>query len=98
MSVPLFIGDEVSAQGYRLAGLRTLVPAEGEVLAVLERACDQASLVLLDTALAQHIPDATLDALLSRTTPPVVVVPAVRGAARMPDIVSRLRRQLGVLE
>ena len=98
MSVPVFIGDEVSAQGYRLAGLRTVVAGEGELLAVLERACEQAPLVLIDAALAEEIRGATLDALLSRITPPVVVVPAVRGAARMPDIVPRLRRQLGVLE
>ncbi|MGD2073661.1 MAG: hypothetical protein PVI91_02175 [Gammaproteobacteria bacterium] len=98
MSVPVFIGDEVSAQGYRLAGLRTLVPGEGELLAAIKRGCAQAPLVLLDAGLAQTIPEKTLDALLAGTAPPVVVVPQVRGGVPMPDIVSRLRRQLGVLE
>jgi len=30
MTTPIYIGDEVSAAGFRLAGLRIRVPAEGE--------------------------------------------------------------------
>ena len=30
MDAPCFIGDEVSAAGFRLAGFRTEVPAPGE--------------------------------------------------------------------
>jgi len=98
MSVPVFIGDEVSAQGYRLAGLDTLVPGEGDLLALIRRSCAGAPLVLVDAALAQRIPAPVLDQLLAGTAPPVVIVPAVRGAAQLPDIATRLRRQLGVLE
>jgi len=98
MSVPVFIGDEVTAQGYRLAGLRTLAPGAGDLLAMVRRGCEEAPLVLIDASLAQEIPAAALDALLAGTAPPVVIVPALRGAARMADIATRLRRQLGVLE
>lgn len=98
MSVPLFIGDEVSAQGYRLAGLDTLVPGEGDLLALIRRACAEAPLVLIDAGLARQIPAPVLDPLLAGAQPPVVIVPAVRGAAQPPDIATRLRRQLGVLE
>ena len=98
MSLPVFIGDEVSAQGYRLVGLKTLIPGEDDLLALISRGCEQAPLVLLDASLVQAIPSAALDELLAGTTPPVVIVPAVRGAAPMSDIATRLRRQLGVLE
>ncbi|UCE76612.1 MAG: hypothetical protein JSU62_12350 [Gammaproteobacteria bacterium] len=98
MSLPVFIGDEVSAQGYRLAGLKTLVPGEDDLLALISRGCEQAPLVLIDASLVQHIPAAALDELLAGIAPPVVIVPAVRGAAPLADIATRLRRQLGVLE
>lgn len=98
MSEPVFIGDEVSAQGYRLAGLQTLVPGEGELRAAIRRACEAAPLVLIDAGLAQHIPAAELDELLAAIDPPVVIVPQVRGSAPMSEIATRLRRQLGVLE
>jgi vacuolar-type H+-ATPase subunit F/Vma7 len=98
MSAPVFIGDEVSAQGYRLAGLEVLVPETDDLPALIRRACEAAPLVLIDAALAERIPAAVLDALLSAPSPPVVVAPAVRGTALLPDIGSRLRRQLGVLE
>ena len=98
MSLPVFIGDEVSAQGYRLAGLKTLVPGEEDLLALIRRGCEQAPLVLIDAGLVQAIPGAVLDELLAGIAPPVVIVPAVRGAAPMSDVATRLRRQLGVLE
>ena len=98
MSVPVFIGDEVSAQGYRLAGLATLVPDQGNLIAQIRRRCAQAPLVLIDAALTRQIPAAALDELLAGTSPPVLIAPAVRGAAPLPDIATRVRRQLGVLE
>jgi vacuolar-type H+-ATPase subunit F/Vma7 len=98
MSMPVFIGDEVSALGYRLAGLQTLVPAPGELRATVRRACEDAPLVLIDASLAAHIDVAELDGLLAATDPPVVIVPPVRGAAPLSQIATRLRRQLGVLE
>jgi vacuolar-type H+-ATPase subunit F/Vma7 len=98
MNLPVYIGDPVSAAGYRLAGLRVQVSAADEALAVLEAACDEAPLVPLGSDLASRIPPQQLDALLSRVHPAVVVVPDVRGQAPLPDMAHRLRKQLGVLE
>jgi vacuolar-type H+-ATPase subunit F/Vma7 len=98
MSVPVFIGDEVSASGYRLAGLRVRVPAADELLAAVTAACDDASLVLLGAGVAQQLPAAQLEQLLASVSPPVVVVPDVRGHSRLADLPTRLRQQLGVLE
>jgi vacuolar-type H+-ATPase subunit F/Vma7 len=98
VNVPVFIGDEVSAVGYRLAGLRVQVPAENEAIAVVEAACSEASLVLLGTDVASRIPQQQLDELLSRVEPAVIVVPDIRGQVPLPDMALRLRKQLGVLE
>jgi len=98
VSVPVYIGDAVSAAGYRLAGLRVHVPDTAELLMQIEQAAADASLVLLGADLAAQLPVAALDRLLSAVTPAVVVVPDVRGQAVLPDLVNRLRQQLGVLE
>jgi len=98
MPLPVFIGDEVSAAGFRLAGLRVLVPPVAAELQTLEQAAREAPLVLVSAQVAQRIPAATLDRLLADIEHRIVIVPDVHGDARLPDLTSRIRRQLGVLE
>jgi len=98
VSEPVYIGDAVSAAGYRLAGLRVHVPDSNDIPAEIELACNDAPLVLLGADIAGQLPVAELDRLLSRVAPAVVVVPDVRGRAQLPDLATRLRQQLGVLE
>jgi len=98
VSIPVYIGDAVSAVGFRLAGLRIHVPDTTELLAQIERVANDASLVLLGADFAAQLPAAELDRLLSAVTPAMVVVPDVRGQVDMPDLANRLRQQLGVLE
>ena len=98
MPVTVYIGDEVSASGYRLAGLRVRVPGAGQALAAVTAACEEAPLVLLSAAVAQQLPAADLEHLLARVAPAVVVVPDVRGRGRPENLANRLRKQLGVLE
>ena len=98
MSVPVYIGDAVSAAGFRLAGLRIHVPDTTELVMQIEQAATDAPLVLLGADLAAQLPVAELDRLLSAVTPAVVVVPDVRGQADLPYLATRLRQQLGVLE
>jgi vacuolar-type H+-ATPase subunit F/Vma7 len=98
MPVPVFIGDEVSAAGYRLAGLEVRVPHDDELRATLRQACDEAPLVLISAALAERLPAAERDACLAGIAPPVVVVPDLRAGTAVPDLATRLRAQLGMLE
>ncbi len=98
MTVPVYIGDAVSAAGYRLAGLRVHVPNTADISTEIEQTCNDAPLVLLGADLAGQLPVAELERLLSRVVPAVVVVPDVRGQAALPDLAHRLRQQLGVLE
>jgi len=96
--VPVYIGDEVSACGYRLAGLDTRVPAGNNLPAELDSIIKDATLVLLSADIAGRLPDDQRERLLARIHPPVVVVPDVRGHAQLADMATRLRKQLGVLE
>lgn len=98
MSVPVYIGDEVSASGYRLAGLEVFVPERDNLIAGINAVCEKAPLVLLNAVIANQLPATQLESLLTGLTPPVIVVPDVRGYGRPPDLATLLRRQLGVLE
>jgi len=96
MTVPIYVGDEVSAAGYRLAGVRVLMPRPGEAATALAEACAQAPLVLLSSAVAAGIGERPLRAALSALAPLVVVVPDLQGDVPVPDLAARLRAQLGL--
>ena len=54
--------------------------------------------LLVGSSTAQHIHRAELDELLATIQPPVLVVPDVRGLHEVPDVVTRINRQLGLME
>jgi vacuolar-type H+-ATPase subunit F/Vma7 len=96
MAAPVYLGDEFSAAGYRLAGADVQVPAAGDATGALTRACAQAPLVLVSAALVARIDPATLRAASTATAPLVLVVPDPQGAGVIPDLAGRLRRELGL--
>ncbi|MGB5277766.1 MAG: V-type ATP synthase subunit F [Gammaproteobacteria bacterium] len=99
MSVAEFIGDEVTAAGYRLCGIDVQVVQGSNAMALIRQACERASLVLVSAGVAQHIRRADLDQLLVSIQPPVLVVPDVcAGQEDVPGIVARIHKQLGMLE
>jgi len=98
MTAPIYLGDEVSAAGYRLAGAVVRTPAPGEETAALARACAQeprVPLVLVSAAVAAGVAEAVLARTLSALSPLVLIVPDLQGAATVPDLAARLRLQLG---
>jgi vacuolar-type H+-ATPase subunit F/Vma7 len=96
MTAPIYLGDEVSAAGYRLAGAQVRVPEPGASSAALARALADAPLVLLSAAVAARIGDSALRSALAATAPLVLVVPDTLGTTRMPDVAARMRAQLGL--
>ena len=62
MPAPIFIGDELSAAGYRLAGVRVWSPDEEELLKVFRRAREEAELLLLNVEYARRLPPAEIQA------------------------------------
>ena len=96
MSAPIYLGDEVVAAGYRLAGARVRTPPVGESAAALARACAESPLVLLSASLAARIGERQLRAALSALSPLVLIVPDLQGEVPMPDLAARLHAQLGL--
>ncbi|MDP3702585.1 MAG: hypothetical protein Q8R72_16930 [Hylemonella sp.] len=94
--LPIYLGDEVSAAGYRLAGARVRTPRAGEETAALTRACAEAPLVLLSASVAGRIAGSVLGAALAALAPLVLVVPDLQGQTPLPDLATRLRAQLGL--
>jgi vacuolar-type H+-ATPase subunit F/Vma7 len=95
MSAAVYLGDEVSAAGYRLAGATARTPGAGEETAALALAQGQAPLVLVSVAVAKAIEQSALRVALSAPAPLVLIVPDLHGDAP-PDLATRLRGQLGL--
>jgi vacuolar-type H+-ATPase subunit F/Vma7 len=98
MSVTEFIGDEVSAAGYRLCGVKVHIADRSNALSLINQACKRASLVLIGSSTAACLDNAQLDQLLANIAPPVLVVPEIAGRQSVPDITTRIHKQLGMLE
>jgi vacuolar-type H+-ATPase subunit F/Vma7 len=98
MSVAEFIGDEVSAAGFRLCGIDVHITDGSDVMSLISQASERASLVLVSSSAVQDLNRVELDALLAGIEPTVLVVPDLRGLHDVPDIVPRIHQQLGMLE
>lgn len=96
MHVVAFIGDELSAAGYRLAGAATYVPAAGEEGTVFSAARAHAALVLVTAECAARIPPAELHPALAAVRPLTLIVPDVRGRVAPADLGRLVRQQLGM--
>lgn len=96
MGAPVYLGDEVSAAGWRLAGATVRTPRPGEEATALAWALAQAPLVLVSATVAAGIAAPVLRAALLALAPLVQVVPDRDGRVPLPDLAARLREQLGL--
>ena len=96
MPAPIFIGDEVSAAAYRLAGARVRVPQIDEVDAALKWACAESDFVLITAEYAQRLPPGEMSRVQAQLHPLVLVVPDIRDRVLPPDLAAELRGQLGI--
>ena len=96
MSGPCYIGDEVSAAGFRLAGARVIVPSVGEEAAALASARSSATLILISADVATRIPAHDLASARAALAPLTLIVPDLREEIPMTDLATTLRRQLGL--
>lgn len=98
MQRPVFIGDRLSAAGFRLGGAVVKTPESGMEASVFRTALEGSELVLLTAEVAACLPEALLNDALVASEPLVLVIPDVRGSSEPPDIADSLRRQLGMAE
>jgi vacuolar-type H+-ATPase subunit F/Vma7 len=98
MGAAVFIGDELSATGFRLTGVKTIVAAPDAANDALNDARKQAALVIMTAELAHHVPAAELEAALIAAAPALAIIPDVRMRTPLPNLASKLRRALGIEE
>ena len=93
----VYIGDEVTAAGFRLAGVATRVTEPGDAADVLRQALGgDSECVLFSGPLAESVPPALLLQALEALEPPFAVVPDVRGVGAPPDLLREVRNALGI--
>jgi vacuolar-type H+-ATPase subunit F/Vma7 len=96
MGAAIFIGDELTATGFRLTGIETIVPEPDAVAATLQEARSRAALVIMTAELARQVPQAELEAAMLAEMPGLAIIPDVRFSAPLPDLAKRLRSVLGL--
>lgn len=94
---PVFVGDEATAAGFRLAGLDVRTPEAVEVAEVLRTViAEDRPLVLLTAQYAAHVDDQELDEALTALQPLLVIVSDVKELVPLPDLAAQARRALGL--
>ena len=95
MAGPLFIGDELTAAGFRLAGARVLVLDDAAAASQIEAALARERLVLIAAGTARRLEPDVLRAALSSFEPLVLVVPDAKGG-HPPDLAAETYRALDI--
>jgi vacuolar-type H+-ATPase subunit F/Vma7 len=94
----VFLGDEVSAAGFRLAGVEVHVARPETAPGLFRRLGSEADLILLTAGAAAWVPEEALRRAIVRERPLILVIPDVRGHHTPPDLSAALRRQLGMAQ
>jgi len=92
----VFLGDEVSAAGFRLAGIAVYAPTAPEAPALFQALCDEAVLVLITAEVAAWVPGDLLQSRVAAERPLVLVLDDVRHRQGPEDLAGAIRRQLGM--
>jgi vacuolar-type H+-ATPase subunit F/Vma7 len=95
MSATIFIGDELTAAGFRLTGVETMTPAPGTARRALADARRRAAFVIVTADICRHVPPSELQAALLAETPILAIIPDILSRVSPPDLERRLRVALG---
>jgi vacuolar-type H+-ATPase subunit F/Vma7 len=93
----VYLGDEVTAAGFRLAGIDARTVESSATADEMRRAVTEgAELILLSAQLAELMPLPGLETILAAPQPPVAVVDDVCGKSVLPDLTRDVRATLGI--
>ena len=96
MATPVFIGDEVTASGWRLVGARTIVADPDAAPGAFDALPADTELLLITAACAAGLGSERLDAAVRRASPMVLVVPDAANLSAPPDLDRKVDRVLGI--
>ena len=91
-----YVGDEISALGYRLAGVHVEVAGGAELLDVFERACAESRVVLVSFGVAVSLPKDKLERARAASSPLILVLPDEKSEEELLDPGARARAALGM--
>jgi vacuolar-type H+-ATPase subunit F/Vma7 len=91
----IYLGDEATAAGFRLAGVAALAVAD-DPAGAFRRACREASLVIVSASVAASLPEAVLARARAAPSLLVSVIPDLNGEAAVPDVAARIYAELGL--
>ncbi|WP_137700701.1 V-type ATP synthase subunit F [Marimonas lutisalis] len=92
----VFIGDEVTATAFRLAGIDILLAEDQNVARIVTDALGQWRMILTTTEIGRSLPVALYERLLKSQEPLVVFLPDLAGRVDALDLEARVRRELGI--
>jgi vacuolar-type H+-ATPase subunit F/Vma7 len=98
MSACALLADEVTAAGFRLAGVEVHVPDDAELAQRFTRLCDETRLLLITAELAERLPAGLLSRQQRASRTLILVLGDVRGRREPEELGASLRRQLGMAE
>jgi vacuolar-type H+-ATPase subunit F/Vma7 len=98
MALCAFVGDELSALGFRLGGAECHSPAPAETPALFRELRERVQLILLTAEASEALPPELLRRTQAAERPLVLVIPDVRRRALPADRAELVRRQLGMAE
>jgi vacuolar-type H+-ATPase subunit F/Vma7 len=96
VALPVFIGDEVSASGWRLAGVRTIVADRDAAAGAFDAVPADTELLLITAACAAGLHGERLAAAVRSGKPMVLVVPDAANRLLPPDLDDKVDRVLGI--
>ena len=96
MAKPVFIGDEATAAGFRLAGFSSEAPSAEETGEALRRARREAGLVVASAHTADVLSGDELDDALRDIDTLLAVVPDINATHMPEDMEARVRELLGI--
>ena len=91
-----FLGDPLTAAGFRLAGVEVHAPPEAGLARRFEDLCSTAAFVILTSEIANRLPAELIGSARAAVSPLIVIVPAASEAAAPRDLERRVARVLGV--
>ncbi len=98
MFQPLFIGDRVTASGFRLGSAQVVIPETGSETKVFTSALKMNDLILITAEVAASLPADLLEKTQISGTPLVLVIADIRGLHQPDNVADRLRQLLGMSE
>jgi len=96
MSRVAFIGDEISAAGYRLAGAAVFSPSAKDVHKTFVEVSGKVDVVMITAEASRHIAEPLMADALAATSPLVMVIEDVRARVSPADLEKQMHAILGL--